>query len=60
MRIGVVSVSIRFYDLSYISHQCVLTSATNITREVYEAACRLFDEMWDGRQSVISECILRE
>ncbi len=20
----------------------------NITREVYEAACRLFDEMWDG------------
>lgn len=48
VRIGVVSVSIRFYDLSYISHQCVLISATNITREVYEAACRLFDEMWDG------------
>lgn len=46
--IWVVSASIRFYDFSYISHQCVLISVTNITREVYEAACRLFDEMWDG------------
>jgi DNA polymerase-4 len=47
-RIEVVSVGIRFYDLSNISHQSVLTSPTNITAEIHKAACRLFDEMWDG------------
>lgn len=47
-RIEVVSISIRFYDLSYVSHQSVLKSATNITKEIYDIACRLFDELWDG------------
>jgi len=44
-----VSVSIRFFDLSRVSHQCGLDHATNITEEIYQAACRLFDELWDGR-----------
>lgn len=43
-----MSISIRFYDLSYVSHQSVLKSATNITKEIYDTACRLFDELWDG------------
>ena len=43
-----VSVTIRFFDLRQNSHQCVLESATNITDEIYRAACRLFDELWDG------------
>lgn len=47
-RIEVVSVGIRFYDLSHISHQTVLSAPTNITAEIHGAACRLFDEMWDG------------
>lgn len=47
-RIEVVSVGIRFYDFKNISHQMVLSSPTNITAEIYSAACRLFDEMWDG------------
>lgn len=47
-RIEVVSVGIRFYDLSNISHQTVLEAPTNITVEIHAAACRLFDEMWDG------------
>ncbi len=46
--IEVVSVNIRFFDLSHASHQCVLKHATNITEEIYHAACRLFDEFWDG------------
>ena len=46
--IETVSVTIRFFDLSQRSHQCVLESATNITDEIYRAACRLFDELWDG------------
>lgn len=48
MRAEVVSVGIRFSDLTYVSHQCVISSATNVTKELYEAAARLFDEMWDG------------
>ena len=48
VKIEVASVSIRFNDLSYASHQRVLGAPTNITKEIYGAACRLFDEMWDG------------
>lgn len=47
-RVELVSVGIRFYDLSHISHQMVLDSPTNITAEIHSAACKLFDEMWDG------------
>lgn len=46
--VEVVSVGLRFFDLTYASHQCVLDHATNITDEIYRAACRLFDEFWDG------------
>lgn len=48
VRIQVVAVSIRYYDLSFVSHQCVLETATDITKEIYEASGRLFDELWDG------------
>lgn len=47
-RIDTVSVSIRFHDLSSVSHQSILESSTNITKEIHSAACRLFDELWDG------------
>lgn len=46
--IETVSVTIRFFDLTRSSHQCVLEHATNITDEIYRAAGRLFDELWDG------------
>lgn len=46
--IETVSVTIRYFDLKRTSHQCVLEHATNITDEIYRAACRLFDELWDG------------
>lgn len=47
-RVQVVAISIRFHDLSYASHQCVLMSPTNITQEISESAAKLFDELWDG------------
>ena len=49
VRISVVSVGIRASDLSYCSHQKVLTTATNITNEIHKAACDLFDELWRGQ-----------
>jgi len=47
VKIKVISVGIRDYNLGYYSHQKKLKTATNITREIYESACQVFDEMWD-------------
>ena len=43
-----VSIHLRTNEFCHFSHQCVLHGATNITTEIFEAACRLFDEAWDG------------
>lgn len=48
VKVESVSVQFRFNDLTRASHQCVLVSATNITQEIYQTVCRLFDEKWDG------------
>lgn len=48
MKVESVSVQFRFSDLTRAFHQCALTSATNITQEIYAKVCRLFDEKWDG------------
>lgn len=45
----VLAVGIRYQDLSYASHQMTLCNATNITMEIHRYACRLFDQLWDGR-----------
>lgn len=47
VHISVISVSIRTFDLHYYSHQTVLETPTNITRELHEHVCRLFDAAWD-------------
>ena len=43
-----VSVHLRTNEFQHFSHQSVLHGATNITGELFEAACRIFDEAWDG------------
>lgn len=50
VKIQVVSVGIRYYDLSYFSHQRVLDAPTDLTLEIYSAARGLFLELWDGRR----------
>lgn len=42
-----VSVHLRTNEFVYFTHQSMLHGATNITAELYEAACRVFDEAWD-------------
>lgn len=49
VRVESVSVTIRYNDLSDVSHQGILDAATNITKEIYDKACCLFDELWDKR-----------
>lgn len=43
-----VSVTIKDFNLQKCSHQMMLASQTNLTSEIHEAACKLFDELWDG------------
>ena len=43
-----VSVHLRTNEFHHFSHQAMLHGATNITGELFEAACRIFDEAWDG------------
>ncbi len=48
-KIGCVSVALR--DTSFVnrSRQMQLSGSTDVTEEIYAAACRLFEELWDGR-----------
>lgn len=45
----VVSVGIKYNDLSYVSHQKVLGASTDLTVEICQAARELFAELWDHR-----------
>lgn len=48
VKISVVSVSIRDYNLISSEHRMKLREPTDLTLEIHKAACRLFDELWDG------------
>ena len=48
-RISCVSITLRDCEFSNRNRQTQLESATDVTEEIYETACRLFDELWDGR-----------
>ena len=43
-----IRVHLRTYDFLHSSHQGLLHGTTNITTELFQAACRVFDELWDG------------
>lgn len=49
VQIEVVSVSIKYFDLTGHSHQMRIPSSTNITQELYKFVCKLFDELWSGQ-----------
>jgi len=43
-----ISVHLRTNAFQHASHQKQLHGSTNITSEIFEAACQVFDEAWDG------------
>ena len=47
--IGMVSVTILDCDFQRQSHQTALLTPTNVTENIYETACQLFTQIWDGR-----------
>lgn len=44
-----VSVHLRTFEFDHFSHQILLHGAINITETLFQAACRVFDEVWDGQ-----------
>lgn len=48
VKISMVSISLRDWDLRFYGHQITLPVPTDLTVEIYAAACRCFDELWDG------------
>lgn len=45
---GMISTEIKYNTFKKISHQTTLFSPTNQTDMIYQTACALFDEIWDG------------
>ena len=45
---ALVTVSLRSRDFEDFTHQRLLGSYTNVTSEVWRAACAVFDEAWDA------------
>jgi len=43
-----ICVHLRTNEFRHFSHQTMLDSCTNITSEIFEGACRVFGEAWDG------------
>ena len=43
-----VAVHLRTNEFLHFSHQTMLHGCTNITSELFAAACAVFDEAWDG------------
>ncbi|BCJ98289.1 Y-family DNA polymerase [Anaerocolumna chitinilytica] len=48
LEISVVAISLVDCDFNRYSHQCNLNSTTNITEEIWRAACKLFNQLWSG------------
>lgn len=45
---GMVSTEIKYNTFRKVSHQTTLLSPTSQTDTIYQTACSLFDEIWDG------------
>lgn len=52
VQIGVVSVHITTYEFQYFNRQRQLLSATDVTEEIYRAACQVFERLWDHRTPI--------
>lgn len=49
MKAKMVSVEIRYSTFQNVSHQKQLSRATNTDKMIYETACELFRELWNGQ-----------
>ena len=52
VKISVVSVHITTYEFQYTNKQMQLLTPTDVTEEIYVAACKVFDKLWDKRTPI--------
>lgn len=52
VRISLVSVHITTCEFHHESRQMQLLTATDVTEEIYQAACRIFERLWDGKTPI--------
>ena len=48
-RAALIGVCIRSTDFRTVGRQKTLEARTNVTEEIYRAACEVFDALWDGQ-----------
>ena len=48
MKVSTISVQVTDYNFKKRSHQKSLGHSTDVTAEIYEAACALMRELWNG------------
>lgn len=48
VKVSVICITIVDFEFNALSHQKTLFTATNITNEIYNAACELFYKAWNG------------
>lgn len=52
VKISVVSVHITTYEFFYTNKQVQLLSPTDVTEEIYIAACQVFEKLWDKKTPI--------
>lgn len=52
VKIRVVSIHITTFDFQYSSTQMQMPTPTDVTEEIYQAACRLLDKHWDKTTAI--------
>lgn len=52
VKISVVAVHITTCEFGYYNKQMQLTAATDVTEEIFEAACRVFRRLWDRKTPI--------
>lgn len=52
VKVSVVSVHITTYEFQYINRQMQLLSPTDVTEEIYCAACMIFRQLWDRKTPI--------
>lgn len=52
VKISVVVVHITTYEFQHFNKQMQLSTATDVTEEIYEAACRIFIRLWNQKTPI--------
>ena len=52
VKISVISVHITTCEFQYAHKQMQLLTPTDVTEEIYTAACRIFKKLWDGKTPI--------